>query len=937
MPTTTNIIRSAGFLSWATAACVAVCAEGFAMDVPDVAFNLTPRPQHVTLGEGHCDLGNVPRVVRLPAGPAHEACRSVVTTALQRAGVAIDAEAVEGTTFVIGQEVDLPDLPTQGHAVEAYVLRVTPGGVTARGASAAALLYAAQTLRQLVRLSSAEGPLPCLTIFDYPEFPMRGLYIEGGQERFGRIVNKDYLLDQIRRLAEFKMNVLVLECYNLVPYASFPACADEGTLSKTDCREIIDEAKRFHVTIVPSLQTLAQAHELVWACEEGAPYREVTAPGLMCPSHPDVYPFIKGLYRDLLTWFDRSPVIGIGCSEIDMQWKERYCPACRRRVEAGETVRDLLLGHAVQCIAAVREVSTELGRPVRPLMWADEFYMYGPGKDWIGIERIPKDTLMGYWKYWPDYSGINGLLERGYDVLGISAMYNHSFYLADLSPGDPPKAWPPMEQTGTRNITAMLREADAARRADPGGEFWGVATASFSKHRLRAFDSIWYGFALNGHAAWSHPAHPWDEYQETFTQAFARHYYDTQTDEAADALARVYVGLDRCKSRLELTNQTLGDVVGVYDTQEPGYQGNTLMGAFRRCGHLMAAGDESAATVSAIRAAAVGVVAEAGELTALVAAQETHVGRIRELTDLWLAGEKIVAHGERHLLIVDAQGALTQSKGQPADLVRKQIAREAVRWTAHRARMERILRRSDCLYSRGDPLGLAALIRDIAAIETHLKDVAHSGGPLTESAKRNVLLDERFETLDPATWIILGHPRIADGQLETRAPGGWSNYCGIATRQAFELDDDRPLVVEFELTPLEMGVDSQLFASATETGAVSYRFSFYGPTNRFGIYTQSSHKLGELWVSPESGWQPRAFSPAVEINTSYLVRARITQGTWRVTVREHDQEPLQPPLWDTGVVPMDKLARTRLTFADVEPENGAGASRWGRITIWRAP
>ncbi|NQU12226.1 hypothetical protein HQ590_15635, partial [bacterium] len=264
---------------WATAACVAVCAEGFAMDVPEIAVRLTPQPQQATLGEGHFALGSGPWVVGFPAGPEHEACRNVVTTALNRAGLAIRTEGAEGNTFVIGQEVALPDLPTQGHAEEAYVLCVTPSGVTARGASAAALLYAAQTLRQLVRLSPADGRLPCLTIVDYPEFRMRGLYIEGGQERFGQIVDKDYLLEQIRRLAEFKMNVLVVECYNLFPYASFPACADEGTLSEEDCREIIAEAKRFHVTIVPSLQTLAQASELVWACEEGTPYREVPAPG----------------------------------------------------------------------------------------------------------------------------------------------------------------------------------------------------------------------------------------------------------------------------------------------------------------------------------------------------------------------------------------------------------------------------------------------------------------------------------------------------------------------------------------------------------------------------------------------------------------------------------------------------------------------------------
>jgi hypothetical protein len=921
---------------WAAVMCASLCAKGFALDAPAIAARLTPQPQQITSGEGHFVLRDGVQAAKFPVGSEHEACRSVVTQALEQVGAVIRGEDTEDNSFVVGQRVALPELPKEGHAEEAYVLCVTPSGVTARGASPAALLYAAQTLRQLVRLSSADGRLPCLTIVDYPEFRTRGLYIEGGQERFGRIVDKEYLLEQVRRLAEFKMNTLVVECYNLFPFASFPACADKGTLSQEDCREIIGESKRFHVTMIPSLQTLAQAYELVWTCEEGTPYRESTAPGMMCPSNPNIYPLIKGLYRDLLTWFNDSPVIGVGCSEIDMQWQSRYCPACRRRVDTGETVRDLLLGHAVQCIAAVHQASADLGRRVRPLMWGDEFYMYGPGKDWVGIERIPKDTVMGYWKYWSDYAGIGGLLERGYDVLGISAMYNNSFYLADLSPEDPPKRWPPMEQTGTRNIAAMLREANVvSERAGTAGKFWGVATASFSKHRLRAFDSIWYGFALNGHAAWSHAERPLNDYQEAFTRAFTRHYYDARTDEAADALARVYIRLDRCKSQLELANQTLGDVVGVCDTQEPGYQGNTLMGAFRRCGTQMAPGGKPEGSLSRIRDAALGVVKESEELARLTDQQKPHVRRTQELADLALAAEKIAAHAERQILMIDGQAALIQAEGQPPELVRKQILGVAARWTSHRERTENILRRSSHLYSRGDPLGLTALLSDIAGIETHLRSVAESGGPTTQSAERSMLLDERFETLDATKWIILGGPRIVDGHLETRAPGGWGKYCGIATHQAFALEDDRPLVVELELTPLAMGVDSQLIASATETGEISYRFSFNGATNRFGIYTQSSHRLEEKWASSEPGWKPRASSPTAAINTTYRLRAEIRRRTWRVTVRERGQKPLQPPLWDTGLVPMDELAQTRLIFADVEPEKSTGASRWGPITIWQ--
>jgi hypothetical protein len=732
------------------------------------------------------------------------------------------------------------------------------------------------------------------------------------------------------------MNTLVIECYNLFPYASFPACADAGTLSEDECREIMAEAKRQHVTLVPSLQTLAQASELVWNCDEGQPYREMTAPGLTCPSNPHLYPFIEGLYRDLLRRFDETPIIGIGCSEIDMQWQQHYCPACQKRIDAGETVRDLLLGHAEHCIAAVHRVATELDRPVRPLIWADEFYMYGPGKDWVGIEKIPRDTVMGYWKYWSDYAGIHGLLERGYDVLGISAMYNHTIYLADLSPGEPAKLWPPMEQTGTRNITAMLSEAATARQSETDGRFWGVATASFSKHRLRAFDSIWYGFALNGYAAWGDPRSPLDQYQADYTRAFARHFHDARTEEAAQSLARVYTQLDQCKSQLELANQTLGDVVGVVDTQEPGYLGNSLMGAMRKCAQQMAAGGTERTRMMQLHDTAAQVMHDATGLRDALDSLQPYVGRPAELSDLRRAAEKIAAHAERQVLLIDTQVALLEAADQPPERVRTILAELPSRWSAQRERMQHVLEQSQHLYSRGDPLGLADLMTDLASIESHLKkltsdDVSQSAAP------RQVLLDEPFERLDESRWMVLGTPQVVDGHLETCAPGGWEYYSGLATRQKFELHEIEPLVIEFTLTPLETGIDSQLLGSANEQGTASYRFSFYLPQSRFGVYTQSVLPLKGLWENFEPGWKPRVHSSAIRAKTTYRVRAELTRRTWRVLVWPSEVQRLQPPLWDTGLVPMDELDRTRLVFADVEPPGHTAASRWGRMTIWRAP
>lgn len=925
------------------------------MSAAQLAAALTPEPRQIDLQEGYYSPRGVSIPTRVPAGPEHEACRNVLRQGPALLGTEVDlrlVDAADGCRFSAGSAPVPPPMTEVELSPEAYALRITPGGIAARAASPVGLLYASQTLRQLCRLFAQQAQLPCLSIVDFPEFRLRGMYIEGGQERFGRIVEKDYLCRQIRRLSEFKMNTLIIECYNLFPLASLPDCADEGTLSVQDCRDIVAEAKRHHVTIIPSLQTLAQSWELVWNSEAGTPYRETTAPGQMCPSTPAIYPFIKNLYRDLLTLFDDSPLIGIGCSEIDMQWKGRYCPACQARVDAGETVRDLLLGHAEECIRLVGELAVELERPIRPLMWADEFYMYGPGKDWLGIERIPRDTVMGHWKYWRDYGGIEGLMRRGYDVLGVQAMYNHTFYLADLSAESPPKSWPAMEQTGALNITQMVQQAHEVggeRRQATGAtqgqpvtgrpEFWGTATASFSKHRLRAFDSIWYGFILNGHCAWSHPERAFATYQTQFTRAFARHFYDCRTETAAEAIALCWQQLDGCKSQLELANQTLHDVVGVYDTQEAGYLGNCLLDAWRRCRELCSPSGEPTAGLQVIHEAAGDLQDRAAEAQALLTEQEGDVGRPDELADLQLAAEKIAAHAQRQALMIDTQQLLTRGPKLSPSEARAQAAEHANRWADHQARAQRIARRDAGLYRRGDPCGHAALLRDVGTILAHLRAIAAKPVPEPEDAGSagQALLDERFEGLDPTRWIVRGEPKVADGRLHTNAPGGWGDHCGIVTREALHLHDDQALVIRTQLTPVKMGIDSQLITSATAAGSDAYRFAFYGPRDRFGVYTRSEGELQGPWVDKSAGWHLRATSAPVQEGQTYSIEVEITRRTFRVIVRAADDGPWDMPLWDTSDIPMDPLDETRVLLGDVEPEGSVASSRWGPVTIHREP
>lgn len=203
--------------------------------------------------------------------------------------------------------------------------------------------------------------------------------------------------------------------------------------------------------------------------------------------------------------------------------------------------------------------------------------------------------------------------------------------------------------------------------------------------------------------------------------AFVQHYYDARTDEAAGALARVYVGLDRCKSQLELSNQTLHDVIGVYDTQEPGYQGNSLLKAFGTVGSHSDASGQSDEALTEIEESAAAVVEDIGRLLELTAAQRPHCERLDALADLELAERKVAAHAHRQKLMIDTQSTLKRIASASTAASGDQLANLARRWETQRKEMESIRAACQGLYSRGDPLGLNALLKDMVSIQERIK------------------------------------------------------------------------------------------------------------------------------------------------------------------------------------------------------------------------
>lgn len=85
------------------------------------------------------------------------------------------------------------------------MLHVTPQGIRIEAADDAGEFYARATLTQLLRLHGT--PLPCLTVRDWPDLPLRGVMLDVSRDKVPTTETLHALID---RLAEWKINHLEL-------------------------------------------------------------------------------------------------------------------------------------------------------------------------------------------------------------------------------------------------------------------------------------------------------------------------------------------------------------------------------------------------------------------------------------------------------------------------------------------------------------------------------------------------------------------------------------------------------------------------------------------------------------------------------------------------------------------------------------------------------
>jgi len=662
---------------WLILACTMLMAAPMASAT---TLEIIPQPHQVTFTGSGFDASRVRTVVvtgaledRFAAALLCDALREVEGLTVEiEVGNPPEGAAHSLSLSALSGATDYPPLPPSLHDKEGYGLRVSDRGIAIVAKTDAGLFYGVQTLIQLIEQSARERrPIPGMTILDWPVFDLRARYIEGAQQAGTVVLTRANLEREIKLLARYKINRLIIEIYNLAPFASFPYCADRTSLSLSDWEYLVELSHRYHVTIVPSLQSFGQIWQVIWGCDQGKPYREETAPGMICPSRPENLVFLQGLYRDLMRTFKYSPYVGIGCSEVrQYAWQDRYCPRCKARLDAGETYDDLYIGHVNNCAAAVTAAAREVGRPVRPVMWADEFYMGYGGKRWVGIDRADQSIVMGHWQYWSseigvpgydrhDYDGIAGLLQRGYDVLFLSASFEFNTYLHDLSPDDPKEGkWSALLDSGIYNIAGQAKWAAVHGSSGYRGKLLGGGCATFSQHDIRCWDTTWYAYALQAEYSWGDPGRALAKLKDRFTGNFAGTFYGARTRKAADTIAAAYRDLDAAKSDLERNNYVIRDIIGEYDIHDEHYVNNDLSDSLKLIDDILTKPQLAGRKPADIYQRAASAQTVARSYRDKLAALYPEVRNTYSLGYLISAAHKIENHAKRTLVMLRVEEAL---------------------------------------------------------------------------------------------------------------------------------------------------------------------------------------------------------------------------------------------------------------------------------------
>ena len=336
------------------------------MESCDGAFSLTP-DMCIVLEQG-CQLARTG--AKQLQEEIHAACGMQTDIRIGRArkgDICLATEAAE---------------PAQG-----YTLAIAADGVHVTGNDEAGLLHGVQTLRQIIRQRG--WTLPCMTVTDAPNYPVRGFYHD--QTR-GRIGTLDWLQHLADECCFYKLNQLQLYVEHTYLYRDLTElwATAVDPLTPEDIMALDDYCAERGIELVPSMSSFGHLLELLRTktyahlCEtEGSEKLPSTMPHRMAhltidPCNPDSFALIASMLDEYMALF-RTRYFNICADETFDLGKGR---------NKGKSEQELYMPFVKKLCAHVAAT----GRI--PMFWGDIVLRFPEA-----LRELPEGTICLNWGY----------------------------------------------------------------------------------------------------------------------------------------------------------------------------------------------------------------------------------------------------------------------------------------------------------------------------------------------------------------------------------------------------------------------------------------------------------------------------------------------------------------------------------------------------------
>jgi hexosaminidase len=228
----------------------------------------------------------------------------------------------------------------------------------------------------------------------------------------------EYMKRAIPRLAEYKVNTLMMEYENAVRLDSTAGVEKPSAWSKADVEALAQLARKHHITLMPLVQALGHV-EYILRHDAYARYRE-TQDGVQqyCPTNPATFEFWRSQADEIIELFPDSPYFHVGGDETRQLGE---CRRCKARLAKGEERVDLYLS---QMDKVWRHL---LDRGYTPIFWHDMIYREGSERS---FRRVPKGVAAMPWDYQTGggpSSRIVHIGEEGMGMAGVRAWFAHEW------------------------------------------------------------------------------------------------------------------------------------------------------------------------------------------------------------------------------------------------------------------------------------------------------------------------------------------------------------------------------------------------------------------------------------------------------------------------------------------------------------------------------